>query len=138
MTRDEIDALFARHAAAEHDKDVKAIMDTLAEGVEHEVVGDPRGVLTDREAIVQRYLELFDGLTEEKLETTRRYYGADFFVDESHWYGRATGMFLGIPGGNRPVDFRILHVCDLKDGRMSREQVWLDMAAIMQQLAPAQ
>ncbi|WP_306796336.1 ester cyclase [Nocardia sp. XZ_19_369] len=59
-------------------------------------------------------------------------------VDESHWYGRATGTFLGIPGGNRPIDFRILHVCEIRDDKISRENVWLDTAAIMQQLtAPA-
>ncbi|GAB4587158.1 ester cyclase [Nocardia sp. IFM 10818] len=137
MTRDEIDALFERHAAAEGRKDVDGIMDTLADGVVHEVVGDPRGVLTDRAAIRERYVELFDGLTEDKFEVLSRYYGENFFIDESHWYGRATGMFLGIPGGNRPVNFRVLHVCELRDGRMSKEQVWLDMAAIMQQLAPA-
>lgn len=137
MTRDEIDALFERHCAAEGDKNVEAIMDTLAEGVEHDVVGYPEPVLYDREAIAERYRELFAGLTEDKFESLKRYYGDDFFVDESHWYGRATGMFMGIPGENRPVNFRILHVCEVSDGRMTRENVWLDVASIMQQLAPA-
>ena len=37
----------------------------------------------------------------------------------------------------RTVQFRILHVCEFRDGKISRENVWLDVAAIMQQLAPA-
>ncbi|APA99716.1 ester cyclase [Nocardia seriolae] len=136
-TREAMDALFARHAEAEANGDVDAILDTLADDVEHDVVGDPRGVLYDKREIGQRYRELFEALEEEKFETVRRYYGEDFLVDESHWYGRARGVFMGIPGENRPIDFRILHVCEFRDGRMSRENVWLDIAAIMQQLAPA-
>lgn len=137
MTRDEMDALFAKHVAAEANNDVDAILETLADDAEHDAVGDPEGVLTDREAIARRYHALFGALAEDKFETQRRYYGEDFFVDDSHWYGRVTGDFMGIPGGNRPLNFRILHVCEFRDGRISRENVWLDMAAIMQQLAPA-
>ncbi|UGT45034.1 ester cyclase [Nocardia yamanashiensis] len=137
-TKDEMDRIFARHCAAEADKDIGAILDTLTDDVEHDAVGDPRGVLRDKTAIAERYRDIFDALDEDKMETVHRYYGADFFVDESHWYGRVVGDFMGVPGGGRPVDFRILHVCEIRDGRMSRENVWLDVAAIMQQLAPAQ
>ncbi|MEV6066556.1 ester cyclase [Nocardia sp. NPDC052001] len=137
MTRDEMDALFARHAAGEASKNVDAILDTLTADAEHDVVGDPGGILRDHTAIRQRYDGLLAALDEDKFETLHRYYGDDFLVDESHWYGRVPGVFLGIPGGNRPVDFRILHVCEFRDGRMSRENIWLDVAAIMQQLAPA-
>ncbi|MCU1648332.1 MAG: hypothetical protein JWN03_8607 [Nocardia sp.] len=138
MTQDEMEAIFDRHAAAEAGKDVETLLDTLAVDIEHDIVGDPAGVLHEREAIGQRYRALFESLDEDKFETLKRYYGDDFMVDESHWYGRVPGTFLGIPGGNRPVDFRILHVCEFRDGKMSRENVWLDVAAIVQQLAPAQ
>jgi hypothetical protein len=33
------------------------------------------------------------------------------------------------------VTFRILHVCEFRDGRMCRENVWLDSGAIVAQLA---
>lgn len=138
MTREEMDELFERHCAAEAANDVDAIMDTLAADVEHDAVGDPQGTLRDPAAIAQRYRDLFDAISEDKMESIHRYYGEDFFVDESEWHGRATGMFLGIPGGNRPISFRILHVCEVRDNKISRENVWLDTAAIMQQLmAPA-
>ena len=42
-------------------------------------------------------------------------------------------------GKSGPVSFRLLHVFDLRDGKIAREQVWCDLAAIQQQLgcAPA-
>jgi predicted ester cyclase len=49
--------------------------------------------------------------------------------------GRAIGTFLGLPGNGRRITFRILHVFEFKDGLISRENVWLDGAAIQQQLS---
>jgi uncharacterized protein len=137
MTPSEMDAVFERHCAAEANNDLEAALDTLTEDAEHDVVGDPTGVLHGREAIAARYKALFDALAEDKLETLHRYYGEGFFVDESRYVGRVVGPFLGFPGGNTPVDFRILHVCEFRDGRISRENVWLDVASIVAQLAPA-
>jgi predicted ester cyclase len=68
----------------------------------------------------------------------RRLYGEDFVVDEVMITARATGMMLGIPGNNREVTFRLMHVCEFRDGRMSRENVWMDVAALMQQLTAAE
>jgi predicted ester cyclase len=42
--------------------------------------------------------------------------------------------FLGIAGNGKRISFRLLHVWDFKDGRVSREQVWLDGNAIVAQL----
>ena len=137
MTPDEMDAVFERHCEAERAGDVEAILDTLTDDAEHDVIGDPAGVLRGRDAIRPRYKELFSALAEDSFENVRRYHGPDFFVDESRFVGRVVGPFMGFPGGNAPVDFRILHVCDFRDGRMSREQVWMDVGAIMQQLAQA-
>ena len=134
MTPDDMDAVFARHCAAEFANDVDAILDTLTDDVEHDVVGDPLGVLTERAAIAKRYQDLFDVLTADSMTSVRRYHGADFFVDESLYAGSVNGEFMGVPGGGRTVSFRILHVCEFRDGRMSRENVWLDSAAIIHQL----
>jgi len=136
MTPDEMDEVFARHCAAEAAHDMEAILDTLTEDAEHDVVGDPAGVLRGRAAIATRYHDLFAALDNDKIEPVRRYHGEGFFVDESLFSARAIGPVLGLPGQNRPVTFRILHVCEFRDGRMSRENVWLDVAAILQQLAP--
>jgi predicted ester cyclase len=45
------------------------------------------------------------------------------------------GEFLGIPGHGRSISFRMLHVFEFADGRISRENVWLDGGAIAAQLS---
>jgi predicted ester cyclase len=45
------------------------------------------------------------------------------------------GEFLGLPGNNRRITFRILHVFEFRDGLISRENVWIDTAAIVSQLS---
>jgi hypothetical protein len=50
--------------------------------------------------------------------------------------GTAIGEMLGIPGNGKRICFRMLHIREFRDARMSRENVWLDSAAIAAQLAP--
>jgi uncharacterized protein len=69
------------------------------------------------------------------VSVVKRLYGKDFLVDESVWEGRAPGRPFGLEGRNRPLTFRLLHVLEFTpEGQIQREQVWLDMAAIIQQL----
>jgi predicted ester cyclase len=49
--------------------------------------------------------------------------------------GTVIGEFLGLPGHGRRISFRIFHVFEFADGLISREQVWLDSAAIVDQLS---
>ncbi len=51
--------------------------------------------------------------------------------------GTVIGEMLGIPGNGRQVTFRILHVFEFREGLISREQVWIDTAAIVAQLTAA-
>jgi predicted ester cyclase len=39
-----------------------------------------------------------------------------------------------VPGNGRRITFRIPHVFEFADGRIEREQVWLDGGAIIAQL----
>jgi predicted ester cyclase len=56
-------------------------------------------------------------------------------VDESLWRGRAPGRPFGLEGRGRPLEFRLLHIVEFTgDGAIARENVWLDLAAIMRQL----
>lgn len=105
MTPDEMDQVFERHCAAEAANDVDAILDTLTDDAEHDVVGDPLGVLRDPALIAKRYRELFDAIEQESMTTIRRYHGADFFVDDSLFVGTVTGDLMGIPGAGRQVRF---------------------------------
>jgi uncharacterized protein len=135
MTPEQADALFDRHCTAEAERDLPAIMATLADGAEHDLVGDPDGVLTDPSAIEKRYRTMFDTFANDTLTPLRRYHGPDFFVDESLFEGDIVGEFMGLPGRNRRITFRLVHICETRDGRISRESVWMDSAAVVAQLS---
>lgn len=69
----------------------------------------------------------------------RRLYGDGFLIDESLWQGHAPGRPFGLEGQGRPLDFRLLHVVEFTEtGQIQKEQVWIDLAAILQQLPQAQ
>lgn len=69
------------------------------------------------------------------MSTVRRLYGQDFLVDESIWRGTAAGTPFGLEGKGRPLEFRLLHVVEFAaDGDIRRENVWVDLAAIISQL----
>jgi hypothetical protein len=56
-------------------------------------------------------------------------------VDESIWRGFAPGRPFGLDGRGRALAFRLLHVVEFSDaGDIAREQVWVDLASIQQQL----
>lgn len=136
IPQEQLDRMVDRHFRFEAEDDVEGVLSTMVEDLEHELVGGPWGLLRGQEAARGFYETLFADLAGEKVTTLRRYYGADFVVDESLWEGTASGHPLGIPGDGRRLAFKILHIFDMApDGRIKRETVWLDTAAITQQLA---
>ncbi|MFK2917394.1 ester cyclase [Dyella koreensis] len=124
-----------RHFRFEAENDVDGVLSTMVDDVEHEVVGSPAGPLCGQKAARGFYDALFADLSGEKVTTLHRYYGPDFVVDESLWEGMAPGTPFGIPGGGRRLVFRLLHVFNMApDGKIKRENVWIDLASILQQL----
>ena len=110
-------------------------MQTKAPDVEQDIVCWPTGPTHGPEPPPPFYDALFADLSDGRIETIRRLYGEDFLVDESLWRGRAPGRPFGLEGRGRPLEFRLLHVVQYApDGRMQRENVWIDLAAILQQL----
>jgi steroid delta-isomerase-like uncharacterized protein len=133
------DRMIDRHFRFEAEDDVDGVLSTMADDVEHEVVGSPTGPVHGKASARGFYDALFADLSGEKVTTLRRYYGPDFVVDESLWEGTAPGTPFGIPGNGRRLSFRLLHIFDMAaDGRIKRENVWLDLAAILQQLGAPQ
>lgn len=130
-----MDEVLARHFEAEAKHDMAAILDTLTDDVEHDVVGWPGGPNIGHEALKPFYEQLFDDLQATDVKPPRRYYGDHFCVDEVEYHAIATGQPFGLDGRNRPVHFRLLHICEFRDGKMARENVWLDAASLFQQLA---
>lgn len=45
------------------------------------------------------------------------------------------GRFIGMPGRNRQMTVRMLHVCEVRNGKISRENVWMDAGAAVAQLS---
>ena len=69
------------------------------------------------------------------LEPEYRYHAERACIVEHEVRATVTGRFAGIPGNGREVRFRMLHVFEFTDGRISRENVWMDAATVMAQLA---
>lgn len=135
LTKQQMDQRMDEHFGFEASDNVNGVLQTLTESVEHDIVGWPSGPTYGREAARAFYDALFHDLSDSKFETIRRLYGENFMVDESRWSGTAVGHPFGLDGRGRPLTFRLLHVVEFADsGDIRRENVWVDLASIMQQL----
>jgi hypothetical protein len=135
LTREEMDRKIDEHFGFEARDDVEGVLATLSSDVEHDIVGWPTGPTHGRGGARPFYEALFSDLSDGKVECVRRLYGGDFLIDESLWTGKAPGRPFGLEGRNRPLAFRLLHVIEFAgNGDIKRENVWIDLAAIMQQL----
>jgi hypothetical protein len=136
LTPDQMDRKIDEHFHFEAADDVDGVLATLAPDAVHDIVGNPTGPTNGRDAARGFYEGLFADLAEGGVKPIRRLYGDNFMVDESLWQGRAPGRPFGLDGRNRPLEFRLLHVIEFTgDGQIAREQVWLDLAAIIKQLS---
>ncbi|GAA4864781.1 hypothetical protein GCM10023332_16160 [Luteimonas vadosa] len=135
MTRAEMDAKMDEHFRFEANDDVEGVLGTLADDVEHDVVGSPAGPTHGAESARPFYEGLFQDLADSQVTCLRRLYGPDFLVDESLWRGTAPGRPFGLQGRGRPLEFRLLHVVEFSGtGAIRRENVWIDYAAVLKQL----
>ncbi len=136
LTTEQMDRKIEEHFGFEAADDVEGVLATLAPDATHDIVGYPTGPTRGRANARGFYERMFADLAESRVSVIKRLYGENFMVDESLWEGRAPGRPFGLEGRNRPLQFRILHVVEFTaDGQIQREQVWLDMAAIIQQLS---
>lgn len=135
LTREQMDRKIDEHFGFEAGDDVAGVLATLTEDAEHDIVGWPAGPTHGRAAAQAFYDALFADLSDGSVRCLRRLYGENFLVDESLWNGKAPGRPFGLEGRDRPLEFRLLHVIEFSDGGdIQREQVWVDLAAIRQQL----
>lgn len=136
LSREDMDRKIDEHFAFEAADDVAGVLATLTADAEHDIVGWPTGPTHGRDAARSFYETLFADLSDGGVECLRRLYGDNFLVDESLWRGKAPGRPFGLEGRDRPLEFRLLHVIEFADdGDIRRENVWIDLAAIQQQLA---
>ena len=137
MTPEQIDKLIEAHVKAEKAGDFAAAVAMYTDDIEHDVVGAPGGPLRGPDAAAKRYERLQRDMKQDELVRTRTLYGEDFCVIEHDAAFRVVGQFAGIPGRDRQVRYRMLHIFEFRDGRISRENVWRDSAAIIAQLTEA-
>jgi uncharacterized protein len=134
LTHEEMDRIINEHFGYEAQDNVNGVVSTLTDDVEHDVVGSPGSQIRGRDAARRYYQGLFPTLKGESVQPLKRLYGDDFMIDETLWAGHVVGRVLGAPGGEGRVSFRILHILEFREGKISRENVWMDIASIMRQL----
>jgi uncharacterized protein len=135
LTREQMDRKMDEHFRYEAKDDIAGVLATLTEDAEHDIVGWPSGPTMGREGARPFYEALFADLSDGEVRCLRRLYGEDFLVDDSIWRGKAPGRPFGLEGRDRDLEFRLLHVVEFSDaGDIKRENVWVDLASILQQL----
>jgi steroid delta-isomerase-like uncharacterized protein len=134
MTPEQMNQLIDEHLTAESAGDLDGTVAMYTDDVEHDVVGNPAGPAHGVAAARDFYKHFTQDINTESMPLTRSYYGTDFCVTEHQWIGTVPGTFLGVPGNGRRISFRVLHVWEFRDGRISRENAWLDGAGAIAQL----
>jgi steroid delta-isomerase-like uncharacterized protein len=135
MDRHEMRTLIERHLKAEGAGDVEGAVAVYTEDVVHDAVGFPGSPRVGKDSAREFYGFLTANFRTEQEEPTHEYWTEDSLVLEQLMTGTVIGEMLGLPGNGRRITFRILHVFEFRDGLISRENVWLDSAAIVSQLA---
>ena len=135
VNHSEMRDLVSRHIRAEGAGDVDTAISVYTDDVEHDVIGYPGSPHHGKDGARKFYDELTANFRTESEEVLHRYFADDTMILEQKMTGTVIGSMLGLPGHGRRISFRILHVFEFRDGLISRENVWLDSAAIVAQLS---
>ncbi len=136
MNREEMDKLVNDHFMYEATDNIEGVLRTFIDDAEHEVIGGPDGPLQGKAAIRRFYERLFPDLKGERVEPVMRLYGDDFLIDEAIWVGEVVdGRAFKLDGKAGRVRLRLLHVFQLRDGLIARENFWFDFDDLKRQLA---
>jgi steroid delta-isomerase-like uncharacterized protein len=125
-----------RHFAAENAHDVDATLATYTDDIIWDDITHPLSPFEGKEAVGSVYSGILDAIPDVHLESVRRLSSSDggFVVDESILTGHVEGSWAGVKGGGAPVRTRILHVFELRDGLIARENAWFDTADVVRQV----
>lgn len=131
----ELDAIINEHFMFEATNNVDGVVGSLADDFTHEVFPMTVGTVTEQGKVRDFYSWLFENIHGKDVTPLKRYYGDEFLIDETVWHGEVEdGAPLGFPGMGGMVSFRMLHVFEIVDGKIRKEQVWCDSASIGEQL----
>lgn len=135
MTNEQMDELVNNHFMFEATNNIEGVLGTLADDIEHEMVGGPEGVLKGKENVRGFYERLFPELSDDSVQPGYRVYGDNQLVDETTWTGNIRdAKVFSLPGKSGRVSIRLLHVFTIRDGLIAKENVWFDFEAMKKQL----
>ena len=123
-----------RHFAAENAHDVPATLETYTDDIVWDDVTHPLSPVHGKDAVGAVYGAIQEAIPDMRLDTVRRLDGGSFVVDESILTGHVAGSWAGVEGNGAPVSVRILHVFNLRDGLIERENTWFDSADVLRQV----
>ena len=127
--------LIDRHIDAEGRGDIDAAVAVYTDDVEHDVVGFPDGHSRGKGGARAFYAYLTANFLAQRWTLLHQYVSSDAIVLEQQMTGAVVGSMLGLAGNGRQISFRMMHVFEFRDGLISRENVWLDTAAVIDQLS---
>jgi len=133
-SRTALELLVDTHLHALRDGDLETIMGTVRDDVEYDLIGAVPNSLRGRDAVRAHHLQEFANTMHERDVPLRRLYGEGFVVDELIWEGRITGRVGSLVGNGRRVTQRILRIFEVHDGRVARQSIYFDFAAMTRQL----
>jgi len=128
-------ALVDGHMRAEGHGDIDGALAVYTDDIAHDVVGFPNSPTRGKEGARDFYTYLTANFRTEGWEVLHRYVAGAAMVLEQLMTGTVIGALLGLPGNGRPISFRMLHVFEFRNELISRENIWLDTAAVIDQLS---
>ena len=128
-------ALVERHLRAEGLGDVDGAVAVYTDDIDHDVVGFPKSPSRGVDRARDFYKYLTENFRAEGEGVLHRCVTDDAMILDQIMTGTVIGSMLGLPGNGRRISFRTLHVFEFRNGLISRENVWLDSAAIIDQLS---
>jgi steroid delta-isomerase-like uncharacterized protein len=125
-----------RHFAAENAHDVAGTLATYTDDIVWDDITHPMSPFHGKESVGGVYSGIIDAIPDVHLESVWRVSADDdaTVVDESILTGHVHGTWSGIAGGGAPVRVRILHVFELRDGLIARENAWFNAADVVRQV----
>jgi steroid delta-isomerase-like uncharacterized protein len=128
-------ALVDGHMRAEGQGDIDGALAVYTDDIEHDVVGFPNSPTRGKEGARDFHTYLTANFRTEGWEVLHRYVVGAATVLEQLMTGTVIGALLGFPGNGRRISFRMLHVFEFRNELISRENIWLDTAAVIDQLS---
>ncbi|HVR80343.1 MAG TPA: nuclear transport factor 2 family protein [Acidimicrobiia bacterium] len=125
-----------QHFAAENAHDVPGTLATYTDDIVWDDVTHPLSPVHGKEAVGAVYTDIIAAIPDVNFVSTRRFTSEDgqWVVDESDVTGHVEGEWAGIAGEGAPVEIRILHLFQIRDGLIAYENTWFDSAAVARQV----